>query len=77
MHPSRVSHWQRDCVRIKASLDNCTYLEDSGIELYGYRFYGSPWQPKFHDWAFNKARGKPLRCALCSHALCAWPEAYC
>ena len=27
----------------KAHLNHCYYLEDSSTELYGYRFYGSPW----------------------------------
>lgn len=36
------------------------YLEDSEITLDGMRFYGSPWQPEFHDWAFNLPRGEPL-----------------
>lgn len=30
-----------------------TYLEDSGIEWRGLNIYGSPWQPRFFDWAFN------------------------
>ena len=30
------------------------YLEDSGVELEGLRFYGSPWMPWFHQWAFMK-----------------------
>jgi Icc-related predicted phosphoesterase len=25
------------------------------------RFWGSPWQPWFHDWAFNLPRGPKLR----------------
>ncbi len=36
------------------------YLEDSEVELEGLRFYGSPWQPEFNDWAFNLPRGEPL-----------------
>lgn len=28
---------------IKKYLTNCTYLEDSGIELYGIKLWGSPW----------------------------------
>jgi Icc-related predicted phosphoesterase len=31
----------------------CIYLEDSGVELDGLKVWGSPWQPVFHDWAFN------------------------
>lgn len=36
------------------------YLQDEGIELLGLKFYGSPWQPRFHDWAFNLDRGPAL-----------------
>lgn len=37
-----------------------TYLQDSGVEIEGIRFWGSPWQPWFHDWAFNLPRGQKL-----------------
>lgn len=37
-----------------------TYLEDSGIEIDGVKFWGSPWQPWFHDWEFNLQRGKDI-----------------
>ena len=33
--------------------DSCIYLEDSGCDVDGLRIWGSPWQPWFHDWAFN------------------------
>lgn len=36
------------------------YLEDSHLELEGLRFYGSPWQPAFNDWAFNLPVGDRL-----------------
>lgn len=36
------------------------YLEDEEVTLDGVRFYGSPWQPWFHDWAFNARRGAPI-----------------
>lgn len=35
---------------------NIVYLEDSGVELFGLKFWGSPWQPEFNDWAFNLSR---------------------
>lgn len=36
------------------------YLMDSGVELDGVRFYGSPWQPRFGSWAFNVTRGPEI-----------------
>ena len=36
------------------------YLQDSGVERLGLRFWGSPWQPAYNDWAFNLPRGRPL-----------------
>jgi Icc-related predicted phosphoesterase len=36
------------------------YLEDSEIVINGIKFYGSPWQPEFFNWAFNLPRGKEL-----------------
>jgi len=36
------------------------YLEDDEVTIEGLRFYGSPWQPEFNDWAFNLPRGEPL-----------------
>lgn len=37
------------------------YLEDELVEVGGLRVWGSPWQPRFFDWAFNLDRGEPLR----------------
>src|SRR5271156_4214435 len=34
------------------------YLQDSAVEVMGLKFYGSPWQPFFYDWAFNVTRGQ-------------------
>lgn len=39
---------------------NVHYLEDSEIIIGSIKFYGSPWQPEFHNWAFNLPRGKEL-----------------
>lgn len=38
-----------------------TYLQDDEAEVGGLRFYGSPWQPWYFDWAFNGPRGGSLR----------------
>lgn len=38
------------------------YLQDSGCQIEGLRFWGAPWQPWFCDWAFNlPRRGERLR----------------
>lgn len=36
------------------------YLQDSSIEIEKLKIYGSPWQPRFFDWAFNLNRGAEL-----------------
>lgn len=38
------------------ALKNIEYLEDSGTEIEGVKFWGSPHQPWFYDWAFNHPR---------------------
>lgn len=37
------------------------YLEDSGITIDGINFWGSPIQPWFHNWAFNRQRGADIK----------------
>lgn len=37
-------------------LKSITYLEDSGVTIDGVKFYGSPHQPEFFNWAFNLPR---------------------
>jgi Icc-related predicted phosphoesterase len=38
--------------RALEALDGVTYLRDQAATIFGVRFYGSPWTPKFYDWAF-------------------------
>ncbi len=33
---------------------NVTYLFDSEVVIDGIKFYGTPWQPIFLNWAFNR-----------------------
>jgi Icc-related predicted phosphoesterase len=40
--------------------DNCCYLEDSAVVVGGLKIYGTPWQPEFHNWAYNLPRGQTL-----------------
>lgn len=40
---------------------NITYLEDSGCEIGGIKFWGSPVTPEFMSWAFNRNRGANIK----------------
>lgn len=42
-------------------LSHAIYLQDEAVTIEGIHFYGSPWQPRFFDWAFNLDRGAALR----------------
>jgi Icc-related predicted phosphoesterase len=44
----------------RALFADCVYLQDEGATIDGARFWGSPWQPRFHGWAFNLSRGAEL-----------------
>ncbi len=51
---------QRRPAEARALFHGLTYLEDQEVRLEGVRIWGSPWQPWFHDWAFNLRRGPDL-----------------
>lgn len=40
--------------------ENIEYLKDTSVEVDGLHLYGSPWQPRFFDWAFNLNRGPEM-----------------
>jgi Icc-related predicted phosphoesterase len=44
--------FQHQADRARARLTDATYLEDSGCEIEGLTFYGSPWTPLFAGWPF-------------------------
>lgn len=47
--------------RARGLLDgSITYLQDSSVVIDGLKIYGSPWQPRFFDWAFNLNRGPEM-----------------
>ena len=50
----------KECIKI-AENGNNVYLLDETIELFGVKFYGSPYQPEFCQWAFNMTRGQQLK----------------
>lgn len=51
-----------DITAMLAEYPNITYLNDSGVEIDGVKFWGSPIQPWFYNWAFNR-RGTDI----CKH----------
>jgi hypothetical protein len=44
-----------------SKLNNCIYLEDSGVEVMGLKIYGSPWQPVHINNGFQLHRGSRIR----------------
>lgn len=44
----------------RALVRHAHYLQDTGLELAGLKFWGSPWTPVFFSWAFNLERGEAL-----------------
>lgn len=36
------------------------YLNDTSVQIEGINFWGSPIQPWFYDWAFNRQRGAEI-----------------
>lgn len=53
--------FERNPEECRERLTNCIYLEDQSVTIEGLKFYGSPWQPWFYDWAFNLQRGEEIR----------------
>lgn len=45
---------------LKKHMEGIHYLCDSGVIIGGVKFWGSPWQPEFCNWAFNLPRGRAL-----------------
>lgn len=41
--------------------DGVIYLNDSGLEINGTKFWGSPITPWFNNWAFNRDRGEEIK----------------
>jgi len=58
MEDSQAADQSVKCQDIKKELTNCTYLEDSSVEICGLKVYGTPHQPEYGGWAFNLARGQ-------------------
>jgi Icc-related predicted phosphoesterase len=50
------SPYSRTKEEVLALFPDLIYLENSGVEIDGVKFWGSPWQPEFCNWAFNLPR---------------------
>jgi Icc-related predicted phosphoesterase len=54
--------WQREPDAALSLLgDSTTYLCDTMVTIDGVNFYGSPWTPRFYQWAFMKDRGGDMK----------------
>lgn len=53
--------FEHESLKAKLNFGRIHYLEDSGVEIDGKKFWGSPVQPWFHDWAFNRFRGPEIQ----------------
>ncbi|MBV1920588.1 MAG: metallophosphatase domain-containing protein [Pseudomonadales bacterium] len=53
--------FERNEEESRSCLTNAIYLKDESVEVDGVKFYGSPWQPFFFNWAFNLGRGMSLK----------------
>ncbi len=47
--------FQKDYSTAKQIITHAIYLQDSGIEIDGLKFWGMPWTPPFMNWAFMAA----------------------
>jgi len=52
--------FEKKPARARELLGDVLYLEDALAQVGPLTVYGSPWQPWFHDWAFNLRRGPEL-----------------
>ena len=62
-HDGAFENWpQQAREMVKDVADSCVYLEDSGYEYEGIKFWGSPVTPSFCNWFFNRDRGQKIKC---------------
>jgi predicted phosphodiesterase len=61
-HDGAFEKWS-DLARamVKEMAPSVIYLQDSGIEIGGVKFWGSPVQPEFFNWHFNRKRGADIK----------------
>jgi Icc-related predicted phosphoesterase len=66
--------FQRINKEARKALTNITYLQDEEVIIDGVKFYGSPWQPWFYDWAFNFPNPGINAARARSHARVCWAK---
>jgi len=59
-HDFGFNNGHREAMERLVNENGIIYLRDSGVNIEGVKFWGSPWTPYFHDWAFNLARGEEI-----------------
>lgn len=54
---------QKEPALVEAAFENTHILLDSGVEIEGIKFWGSPYTPDFYrdQWAFNASRGDEIK----------------
>ena len=56
--PKIATSCSGEAIEIMRSCKKIIYLEESEVEVEGYKIFGSPYQPEFCNWAFNLERGE-------------------
>ena len=59
-HGYRPKGTEDEIKELLAQFPSLIYLNDSGVEIEGLKIWGSPIQPWFHDWGFNRERGAEI-----------------
>ena len=52
--------YKNDINKVRQYLNNAIYLENSGCEIDGIKFWGSPITPTFNNWFFMAERGADI-----------------
>lgn len=60
--PGNHDLWiEKNSAWARSILTNCEFLIDQEVIIEGIKFWGSPWQPEYHNWAWNLPRGEKLK----------------